>query len=357
MAARSVAFQADILEWLVGNKKPLRVLRKERYALEKGFIAYFNDFRDMMREIRGKESKETQVVKEKKDDSAGSQSLSQFYESEELAKRMKWKRVTWDDDADYTSFSRRILDNDNLLKNVSAFSFLSIHVTKDPSSTEVMNFPSREKNVELGTLTNWVLQERDPIIVEKYKSSRTKAVGGAFTVDWTAGVVKIMDSASIQEILTFLHTVAPRLQALQVRMEEQQTKLVEDVQNVKIRVGAEVKFNDHDTTFWDDPKRKSTPDYVSPDDVQQFLQSMLKSAFLYRWFLKGHGLRILPPGRPYFVDMEKKEVQIPANFADYNWFGAHQRFESIERFFSTMRSLWWMWFSLAMIIVGDVELL
>ncbi|KAH9601846.1 hypothetical protein LSM04_008625 [Trypanosoma melophagium] len=357
MASRGVVFQADILEWLVGNKKPLRVLRKERYALEKGFIGYFKDFRDMMGEIQGKDSKEVQEVKDNKEDTAGSRSMSQFYESEELAKRMKWKRITWDEDADYTSFSRRILDNDNLLKNVSAFSYMSIHVTKDPSSTEVVRFPPREKNVELGTLTNWVLQERDPISVEKYKPSRTKEIGCAFTVDWTAGAVKIMDTASIQEILTFLHTVAPRLQALQVRMEEQQTKLVDDVQNVKVRVGADVKFNEYDTTFWDDPKRKTTPDYVSPDDVQQFLQGMLKSAFLYRWFLKGHGLRILPPGRPYFVDMEKKEVQIPANFADYNWFGAHKRFESIEQFFSTMRSLWWIWFSLAMIIVGDVELL
>ncbi|KEG13369.1 hypothetical protein DQ04_01051220 [Trypanosoma grayi] len=357
MSSRTAAFQADILEWLLANKAPLRILRRERYKMEKGFIGYFKDFKDTIREIRGGSNKETQVAVDQKQESSGARSMSQFYESEELTKRMKWKRVTWDDDANYSAFSRRVLDNDALLKNVSAFSFLSIHVVKDPASTDCVNFPPSEKNIELGTLTNWVLQERDPVAVEKYSSKGTKGSRGAFTVDWTAGEVKVADTASVQEVMTFLLTVAPRLQALQMRMEEQQTTITDDVQNVKIRVGVDIKFNEHDTSFWDDPKRVTYPEYVNPDDVQRFLQGMLKSPFLYRWFLKGQGLRILPPGMPYFIDMEKKEVHLPANFTDYSWRAAHRRFEKIEYFCAIMRSLWWLWFSLAIVIVGDVELL
>ncbi|EAN99778.1 hypothetical protein TcYC6_0070110 [Trypanosoma cruzi] len=356
MASRATVFQTDVLEWLLSNKASLSRLRKERYALEKGVMDYLYEFRDMFRDVKEGESKEGEKKLEGVQESVGSRSLSQFYESEELAKRMKWKRVTWDEDADYNSFSRRLLDNDNLLKNVPAFSFLSIHVTNDPSSIQFVKFPVCKKSIELGTLTNWALQERDPISVEKYLPSRKNKLRSAFTVDWIAGEVKVIDTASVQEVLTFLHTVAPRLQAVQLRMEEQQTALVENVQDAKIRVGAEVKFNEHDTTFWDDPKRKDNLDYVTPDDVEKFLQGLLKSAFLYRWFLKGQGLRVLPPGKPYFIDMEKKEIQIPANFAEFNWRAAHKRFEKIERIFSTMRAFWWLWFSLAMVIIGDVEL-
>ncbi|ESL10390.1 hypothetical protein TRSC58_01879 [Trypanosoma rangeli SC58] len=356
MASKATFFQADVLEWLFSNKTVLSRLRRERYALEKGFLGYFYDVRNMIREIRGTETKDADNKKETVLESTESRSMNQFYESEELAKRMKWKRVTWDHDADYTGFSRRLLENDGLLKKVPAFSFLSIHVINDPAFTHLVSFPAGEKTVELGTLTNWVLQERDPISVDKYLSTKKNKLCGAFTVDWVAGEVKVIDTASVQEVLTFLHTVAPRLQALQIHMEEQQSALVENVQNAKFRVGAEVKFNDHDTTFWDDPKRRDNPEYVTPDDVEKFLQGLLNSAFLYRWFLRGQGLRVVPPGRPYFIDIEKREIQIPANFADYNWRAAHKRFEKIERVFSTMRTFWWLWFSLSMVIIGDIEI-
>ncbi|RNF00225.1 hypothetical protein TraAM80_07712 [Trypanosoma rangeli] len=356
MASKVTFFQADVLEWLFSNKTVLSRLRRERYALEKGFLGYFYDVRDMISEIRGTGTKDADNKKETVRESTESRSMSQFYESEELAKRMKWKRVTWDEDADYTGFSRRLLENDGLLKNVPAFSFLSIHVTNDPAFTHLVSFPVAEKAVELGTLTNWVLQERDPISVDKYLPTKKNKLRGAFTVDWVAGEVKVIDTASVQEVLTFLHTVAPRLQALQIHMEEQQSALVENVQNARFRVGAEVKFNDHDTTFWDDPKRRNNPEYVTPDDVEKFLKGLLNSAFLYRWFLRGQGLRVVPPGRPYFIDIEKREIQIPANFADYNWRAAHKRFEKIERVFSTMRTFWWLWFSLSMVIIGDVEI-
>ncbi|CCW61412.1 unnamed protein product [Phytomonas sp. EM1] len=140
-------------------------------------------------------------------------------------------------------------------------------------------------------------------------------------------------------------------------MEEQQTRQAQDVEKIRVRIGALVKFNEFDTSFWDDEKRKTDPNYVNPDDLDFFLKSMLKSALMYRWFLKGQQIRVVPPGSSYFVNVDAKEVHIPANFAEYNWLKAHDRFTKIESIFDSFRRFWWVWFSLGMVLIGDVELL
>lgn len=357
---RKLSYQPDIVEWISSQKGPLKYLQKERYKMEMGFIGWFKEFMKLIN-MAPKTSDEVTVSPDeealKLSKQLADRQMEQYVESSDLIKRMKWKRVTWDDDADYTSFSKRVLDNDVMFKHIPAFSFMSIHVVKDPSTSEFVNLPPAARIIEEGSLTNWVLRERDPTPVGVYPVTSTKERRSAFTVDWTAGEVRILDTASAQELLTFLSTVAPRLQALQLKMGDQQTKLTAEVENVRVRVGAAVKFNEFDTTFWDDPKRKTNPNYVNPDDVQQFLDGMLKSAFLYRWFLKGQQIRVLPPGRPYHADLEAKEIQIPANFAEYNWLKAHNRFESIEKVFNSFRRFWWVWFCFLMALVGDVELL
>ncbi|TPP47942.1 hypothetical protein CGC20_14780 [Leishmania donovani] len=328
---RRLAFQPDILEWLMQQKNLVRAMQKERYKMEKGFVAYTKDLIDFFRSTRtSKSEKGTQTSEPAKQENA-SRALEQFYESEELIKRMKWKRVTWDEEADYTSFSKRILDNDSMFKRTTAFSFLSIHVVKDPCNTDLVNIPLAEKTIATGTLTNWLLQEREPKTVDLYPVREASERRSAFHVDWTSGAVKILDTASAQEILTFLSTVAPRLQAVQLMMEAQQARQAADIEKVRVRVGATLKFNSYETSFWDDPKRKTSPDFVNPDELEQFLSGMLKSAFLYRWFLKGQEIRVIPPGRPYYLDMEKKEIQVPANFAEYNWLKAHSHFEGVEK--------------------------
>ncbi|SCU68923.1 uncharacterized protein TEOVI_000056900 [Trypanosoma equiperdum] len=356
MASRLAAFQPDIIEFFLANKASLQTLRKEWRAVEKGFVGYFKDFRDTLKELRGKEQADKQEGK-KEELSSGSRAVNQFYESEELAKRMKWKRITWDEEADYNGFARRLLDNDDLIKSVPAFSFLAIHVAKDSSCADFVRFPPREQRFQSGTLTNWVLSERTPATVECYKPSKVRSMRSPFEVDWTAGEARVVDTTSIQEVLVFLQTVAPRLQALQVRMEEQQNQIAKDIPKLKLRVGAEIRYNKHDTTAWDDPNRCADPDYVTPDDVQQFVEGMMKSALLYRWFLKDQRVRIMPPGRPYLLNPERKEVQIPANFAAYNWWGAHARFQKVEAFILFTINMWWLWFTLAIVIVGDVEIL
>ncbi|EPY39189.1 hypothetical protein AGDE_04739 [Angomonas deanei] len=283
--------------------------------------------------------------------------MDQYYESQELCKYIKWKRVTWDEDADYKSFSKKILDNDDMFKRIPAFSFMSIHVVKDPSTNEFVTLPEASTNLDAGMLTNWVLKERDPEPVELYKVEEVAERKSPFNVDWSSGEVKILDTASAQEILTFLLTTAPRLQAVQLKMEEDQKNIVENVEYVRVRVGATLKFNEFDTSFWDDPKRKSNPNYVNPQHVEMFYKEFLRTSFLYRMYFKGQHIRIVPPGRTYFVDFEKNEIQIPANVGQYNWLQAHTSFEPLENWFNGIRRFWWFWFCLGMILVGDVEIL
>lgn len=344
---------------MASQKGPLKYLRKERYKLEPGFASMLTYLKTMNTTTEAGSSLTPSAGKDaqKGAQDLASRSMDQYYESQELIKRMKWKRVTWDDDADYAGFSRRVLDNDTMFKRIPAFSFMSVRLVKDPSSNELAALPAPEKTVEEGSLTNWVLRERDPKPVGVYPLRTVGRARGAFTVDWTAGEVKVLDTASAQEILTFLLTVAPRLQALQLKMGDQQTEITENVELVRVRVGAVVKFNELDTSFWDDPKRRTDTNYVNPSDMESFLRGMLKSAFLYRWFLKGQQIRVMPPGHPYNADLENKELQIPSNFADYNWLKAHDRFEGIEKTFNSFRRVWWFWFALSMLLIGDVEVL
>ncbi|KAK7197960.1 hypothetical protein NESM_000751000 [Novymonas esmeraldas] len=353
---RSLAFYPDILEWLGEQRSSVRILRKERHAMEKGFIAYAKMFVAYVRSSSARKKEVEPAAPQPAKVDAASRALEQFYDSEEILKRMKWKRVTWDDEADYASFSKRILDNDAMFKRMPAFSFLSIHVVKDPCISDFVVLPPLEKKIAAGALTNWLLQEREPKTVGAYTPSPASERRGAFHVDWTSGAVKILDTASAQETLTFLTTVAPRLQAVQLLMEEQQTRQTADITKVNIRVGATLKFNAFDTSFWDDPKRKTSADFVNPDELEKFLSGLLKSPLLYRRFLKGQHIRVMPPGRPYYADMEKKEIQIPADFADFNWLKAHQRFESIEKVCDTGRRMKWVWFCIGITLVGDFDL-
>lgn len=350
---RKLIFQPDICEWLQSNRNQVAVIRKQRYALDKGLLGAMRDF------FPSKPSeKETESTSsEEKNAPRTNTGLDQYYESEELIKRMKWKRVTWDEDADYTSFSRRVLNNDSMFKNVSAFSFMSIHVVKDPLTSNLVNIQRGEKVVKPGDITSLFLKEREAVKIERYLPSVNSVKLSPFSVDWISGSVHILDTASPQEVLTFLTTVAPRLQALQVKMEEQQERINQDIKRVNVRVGASLKFNEFNTTFWDDARRKTDPGYINPDDLEQFLSGMLKSAFLFRWFLRGTEIKVLPAGNYYHCDTQKNEIHIPVNFSDFNWLSIHSRFQAMERVANRFRKFWWFWFAAGLVVVGDVDFL
>lgn len=325
--------------------------------MEKGFVAYAKDFREFVKDYRSPEKKQDvgldSVMKKRSE-----LNLAQYYQSQDLLKRMKWKRITWDEMADYEGFSQRIMENDEMFSKCSAFSFMSLHVSRDPTTNSIGAPLQHKSKIDVGDLTNWLVQERSPVKLAPFSTHQSGAKRSAFVVDWVAGEVRILDTASAQEILTFLSTIAPRLQSLQVKMEEQQTKLVADVENVRVRLGlTRLKFNDFDTSFWDDPKRQTNPDYVNPDEVRQGIDSLLAAATLYRWYFGGHQLRIIKPGKPYRINTTTKEVEIPANFGEFSWMSQHLRAAAFERMINSCRKLWWVWFSLVLVIIGDVELL
>lgn len=353
----SNARQIDVIEWFRAQKAPLSVLRKEQYKMQKGFIAYGKDIAEFFRS-RNSESKEKKAEPNANDQRAA-RAMDQHHQSQELLQRMKWKRATWEDGADYEAFSQRLLENDKMFGKMPAFSFMSIHVLKDPATANTVAGAAKvsgRTQLEPGSLTKWFTEERQPVDVDVYRCKPTSTRRPPYTVDWVAGEVKFLDTASPQEVLTFLSTAAPRLQALQVRMETEQTKLTEDVEHARVRLGiTKLKYNEFDTSYWDDPKRQGNPKYISPSDLRQFLDGVLGSAILYRYYLKGHELRIVPRGSPYNINHEAKTIELPVNFEDFSWLPIHQRGRSWEKVANGCRRVWWLWFSLLLTIVGDLE--
>jgi hypothetical protein len=351
--SRRVARQADIIEWAKQCKADLTGVHRERQKLEKGFVAYGKDIVDFIREMRGSKKVQTSPPTP----TSTSRALTQYHQSQELLKRMKWKRATWDEDADYESFSQRLLENDGTFSKCPAFSFLSVHVVKDPLSS-VSSHPQQHKpKIDEGDLVQWILTERDDSQVAPFQVQKA-ARRAPFNIDWVSGEVKILDTASPTEVLAFLSTSASRLQALQIKMDGQQQKLNADIENVRVRVGlSKIRVNSADVSMWDDQERKTNPDYVSPDELAQFLDTMLKSAFLYRLFLKGHQVRVTRSGTPYCIDKEQNELRIPANFDDFSFLMIHKRLETVEKIFNFFRTFWWFWFGLSLVVIGDVELL
>jgi hypothetical protein len=380
--ARPRVRQLDIVEWCTVNRPAIKALTAERWKMEKGVLDYLKDAASFIKEMRSAkkenaaeakkaadavvaaaaEAKDGVVASDKKP--ADVSSIDQYYMSQDLLKRMKWKRVTWDGDSDYETFSRRIMDSDTLFSKVPAFSHMSIHVVRDKAAREkrVASSGDRQVNaIKPSTLTKWFLEERR-YTDESPRPTWTPppaARQAPFTVDWEAGTVRVLDTASVQEMLVYLTEAAPRVQALQVRMEEEQTKITEDIDNVRFRIGATaIKFNKYEKTFWDDPERLKDPaNYVSPADVRLFINSVFKRSFLVRRLLKNNQVRIVPSGQPYAIDFAEKEIRVPANFADYNWLSIHARYESFESFCNFFRSTALAWFFVAMMLVGDFELL
>lgn len=349
---RKIVFQPDICEWLRTQTLQLTTIRKQRKVLDTGLLGAIKEFFP----DKG-ESKNSSVTSEEKPTSTLNTGLEQYYESEELIKRMKWKRVTWEEDADYQGFSRRILNNETVFKNVPAFSFLSIHVIKDPLTSSLVNIKIGEKVVNPGDITSLFLKERDVRTVDQYKPSTGSIRLSPFSVDWISGSVKMLDTASPQEILTFLTTAAKRIQSVQIKMEKQQEKIIQNVNLVKSRIGASVVFNESNTTYWDDPKRKTDSNYLNPDELDLFLSNLLKAAFLYKWFLNGTEIKVLPAGSHYYCDTKKNEVGIPVNFFEFNWLNVHSRFQSLENLFNKFRRFWWFWFIVGLVVVGDIDII
>lgn len=364
MLRRQTARQVDILEFLRSQAKPVAEIRQLRLREEKGFVAYAKDARDFFKEYSDNKAKRKAMTpaerKKKEIEDAKSDigiAVQQQFESLELLKKMKWKRVTWEKDADYSGFARRILDNDSIFASVPAFSHMSLHVVRDKAARPTVAIESSINTFKLGDLTSWFLEERDPAKVHGFFPT-TERRRGPFTVDWVAGEARILDSISTFEMHTFLVTTAHRLQALQVQMAAEQEKMTADLEAMRLRIGAPaIVFNKGNASFWDDPQRTKDPEYVTPADIRLFLDGMGASSLLFWLKLRGHQIRIVPSGRPFKIVKESREIHIPADFQKYNCDPAHARYQALERVMSVFRTFWWFWFCLGLMLVGDVEVI
>ena len=356
--------QVDIVEFFKANRQPLALVSAERWKLEKGVFGYLRDAAEFIRDMRS-EKKEDAKEDDKSDAVKKSTrtSIDQYYASQDLLKRMKWKRATWDEDADFDAFSRRVMDNDGVFSKVPPFSHMSLHIVRDKAARAAPPASPEDRQVNSikpGTLTKWFLEER-PYSATAPKPVYTpppKVRQAPYSIDWEAGTVRVLDSASLQEMLVYLTTAAPRVQAVQERMEEEQTKIAEDIDSVRVRLGATaIKFNKYEKAFWDDPERVKDPaNYVTPADVRLFIDNVNKSTYTLRKFVRNNQVRIVPAGHPYAIDAKELEIRVPANFTEYNFLPVHGRYAIVESFINAFRKYLMVWFFVGMVFVGDFEL-
>src|SRR3990167_2797702 len=96
--ARPRIRQMDVVEWFRSNSNGIKTLRAERWKLEKGVLCYLKDAAEFIKDMRSKKDKDKKDLDKPKDGSApvktDMSAFDQYYISQDLLKRMKWKRVT-----------------------------------------------------------------------------------------------------------------------------------------------------------------------------------------------------------------------------------------------------------------------
>ena len=339
--------------------------------------------------------------------------LTQYYGSQPLRNQMKWKRVTWDKSADFAGFSARLLASRALFEKVPAFSHLSLSVVPDPVRQGVLqelpNVAKRTlvndhqeetsdyRNFTRGQYTAWALQEptqettnkspilsrtpteeekSKPLSSETQKTKRSTRNLGAiartlpYTIDWARAEVRFLDTATPYEVLHFLRTEASPLMHLQVTVQEEQERLHEAVEAVRFRCTLSgFHFNEHDASLRVEPsalpaaagvsvtgqKQTEKNYYITPSQLQSCCDAFLRTAWLFRAYLKGHTVRLTAPGSSYRIDKDKRELCIPVDFYLYNYCSEHQRYLFHERIANSYRNHWYVWFFVATVLIGDFD--
>lgn len=348
----------DLIDWCRVNAPALKVVRKQRYAAEKGFVEYSRDISKFFAEYREGKKKRKEAAKADAPvvpltpaEEELNRNVYQQAASLDLLRQMKWERVKWAPDADYESFARRITDNSSLFRKIPAFSFLKLDLVKDESSFAVSK-PHDFGTISSGDISSWACGERIPSSMDLFRSPAVAKPPCA--VDWVTGQVTFLDSISANEIQTFMTTLAPQAMALQVRLDDEQKKIAADLEALRLRTGIiRFQYNNGDNiSFWQDPRRVTDPLYVNPAHMRMFLDGLLRGASFYRYYLSGHEVRIVHPNSSFSIDSENKVISIPANFSDSNWVTLHSKAASFEKVANACRRVWYIWFCLAVMLVG-----
>eukprot|EP00760_Papus_ankaliazontas_P038655 PhM_4_TR9229/c0_g1_i1/m.20771 len=377
----------DILLWATNNKAALRDTANLRWNETEGIVHYAgvagnwiaSKFQKKSEDAAGGDEVAKTEEQPKEAVAKANVSVEQYYTSQEVRNTFKWKRLTWDEEADYEGFAARLLENQPMFKEIPAFSHMSLHIVKDPmasSESTPIAATTDYRSITRGSLTSWALEEGGTFAAALVPPVEEEAAAAAatpttttpvkptpvhrpapFSVNWETAEVHIMDSASPQELLVFLRTTAPQLQVLQQQHSDEMDKLIEAVDNVRYRCSfTAVKYNENDRTAWDDPNAK-TEGYINPAEMRMFCDGMLRTAWLFRKHFKGLQCRVGPVGSNYRINVEKREVVIPADFAKFNYVLDHTKYLRHESIANTYRDYWFMWLLFGCFIVGDLDII
>ena len=371
------AYQPDILEWAETNKSTLQSIVREKQAAKAPLFSirkYFgSEDESAKKSIESVQSTEPETVPEpaQPEPKLGESLMQQYYQSQELRNLLKWKRVTWEKGVDYDNFSSRLIEVGKAFSKRRAFSFLSVHITRDEAARQVSErfgqpdepfVPPPLHDIAKGTLSAWYVADvaaKAPTAANQESQKKTQYARPApFSLCWETGNVKMLESISAQEVTYFLDHFAPRAQQTQMRIENEQTNMHEALENVRFRCTLDaVKFNEEDQAIRAEsaaPPTTASP--LSPEHVLQFCQSMLKTAWLYRKFFRGHQVRIGAPGSAYAIDRKAGVLHIPCDFDRYTWMAAHQKYLRHEAIANSYRNHWYVWLFVATFLVGDLDI-
>eukprot|EP01062_Namystynia_karyoxenos_P056060 TRINITY_DN47013_c0_g1_i1.p1 TRINITY_DN47013_c0_g1~~TRINITY_DN47013_c0_g1_i1.p1 ORF type:complete len:662 (+),score=282.50 TRINITY_DN47013_c0_g1_i1:80-2065(+) len=342
---------------------------------------------------RSPEERAERKRKKKADQSANRSrsdaALQSYYQTQELCNLMKFKAVSFDDGrdpdvpaADFANWSRLIINNYSILKRCSAFSNMSFHVRRDPSKIDTSLDPTQTatnyKDVDEGTLTDWMTEEG----ADKGKAAAEAAAAAAaaankegkaetqkgprpppFSVDYATGEVTVLDTCSPEEFLDFLEREAPRAELRQQQIVEEQERMYEELGKAMQATGIKrFVFNKGMATVIDKDYKKlakegRSGEYILPADVFRFVEELMRTPQLYKRYLKGQVVRILPtqPCRAYFIDTEGGEVCLPKDFWRDTFLPVHQRYRMLAK---VRRFIWSLRFLATLVFVtflGDVD--
>ena len=368
------AYQPDVLEWVEANKPALAAMRKDKEAAKESLFS-LKKYLSPKKEIPAEATETPAETAKEEAVKIGDTLMQQYYQSQELRNILKWKRITWDKGADYDGLAARLTDCADILRKQKAFSFLGVHFVRDAATVRLQKacglpdeafVPLPMHEISTGSLTSWYTTENEPkaaAAVDPEAAPYTRAE--PFTVCWETGKVHMLDSISPGEVLYFIKNFAHRAQQTQLRIEEEQTKLNEAVENVRFRCTLDgLKFNAEDQAFRHGVLTDSFTDKtavkantLSPTEVLRFCDGMLKTAWLYRSVLRGQQVRIGGPGTSYAIDEAKGEVRIPCDFDEYSWKPEHEKYMRHEAIANSYRNHWYVWLLFATFLIGDFDVL
>ena len=367
------ASQPDVLEWAASNQQTLADMRKAKESAKESLFSikkYFSSEKSPKSETPEPASENNAAAEPPKEEpKLGESLMQQYYQSQELRNVLKWKRITWDANVDYDGLSNRLIESVNLLRKQQAFSFLGVHFIRDKATQRVneacgladeSTAPLPMHEITHGTISSWYTRESEPKSAPQKPAQKPEYARPApFRVCWETGKVHMLDSVAPEEILYFLKNFAHRAQQTQLRIEDEQTRLNEAVENVRFRCTLDsLKFNEEDQAFREatsaDREKRTV---LSPQEVLQFCDSMLKTAWLYRSVLRGQQVRVGLSGSSYSVDASKGEVRIPCDFDRHSWMPKHDTYLRHEAIANSYRNHWYVWLFAATFLIGDLDVI